>query len=187
MEKLDQKKKKTFPEENERKQLSRGSSVLRSGGWCVCVCVLCMCIRALCSSVWVPPSGRDENCTSWDWVKLNREKISPHLLRVIKVFLWEHQFLERHHRCSPLNSYQQKKRPEGNFFFLYYWPVTKARCSYQVKYVSAYTVFGLELFLSLGFVVSIRCKGIQPVATARGQSSCPSSYRCIQQVHFHLT
>lgn len=32
MEKLDQKKKNTFPEENERKQLSRGSSVLRSGG-----------------------------------------------------------------------------------------------------------------------------------------------------------
>ena len=142
----------------------------------VCVCV-CMCVRALCSGVWVPPSGRNENCSSWDWVKLNREKISPHLLLLIKVFLWAHQFLERHHRCSSLNSYQQEKKKRvwrELFFYYHYWkrrPVTKARCSYQVKYVSAYTIFALESFLSLGFVVSIRCKGIQPLATARGQTA----------------
>ncbi len=44
-------------------------------------------------------------------VKLNRLQISSGLLSVIKVFLWEHfasmaavKFLERHHRCSPMNS-----------------------------------------------------------------------------------
>lgn len=115
MENLDQKKKKKdadLPQENERKQFSRGSSVFKSGGWCLYVCV-CLCGTSSVSSVTVRPSDHVGNCRSWDCVKLRRAQISSLWSEYFSEKTFFFRFLELHHHFSPPISYhfsQQEKK-----------------------------------------------------------------------------
>lgn len=178
------KKRVDLSQENERKQLSRGSSVFESGGRCMCVFLLGFSEEW--NSVTVPPSDRVQICISRDCVKRNRAQISSDLLSAIKVSLWENIYL---HGCGEvlktppslfpilsITSHSKRKGMAPSFFLLEkggLWQRPDVLC--QVKYVSAYTIFALELFLSLGFLGSIHSKTTQTPDTARKQWSYPPS------------
>lgn len=90
------------------------------------------------------------------------------------------KMLKLHHRCSPLNSYQtshRKKRARSIYFIFErggLWQMPDVLAKWNMLALT--TIFAQDLFLSLGFLSSIRSNTTQTAATARRQWSCPCSY-----------
>lgn len=131
------------------------------------------------------PSGHVKNSILRSRVKLSRQKMSSDPFLCDQSGTCSSLLLQTFHQSWVFFTTPQSSNClKSAYFYRNRSTVTENRCSGLEKYVSAYTTFAQELFLSLGFLVSIHSNSTKTTSTAREQSICPSSCVCTLQANF---